>query len=163
MSIDREHLRELTSGATPGPWEAGEPHGWGDGDDKPQSCIETPAGVLTWDDHGGEVFEPADAEFIAAARTAVPALLDMLDQAEAERDWNLSSSRLAKEERIKANARADQAEAERDHVRAQVGRVRELLTKWVDEYGDPVYHGNGWAEGVRDAAREALKALDGER
>jgi hypothetical protein len=53
-------------------------------------------------------------------------------------------------------ARADKAEA-------HVDRVRELLTKWVDEYGDPVYRGNGWAEGVRDAAREALKALDGEQ
>lgn len=93
----------------------------------------------------------------------VLALLDALDQAEADRDWNLRSSRLSKEERIKANARADQAEFERDHARAQVDRVRELLTKWVDEYGDPVYRGNGWAEGVRDAAREALKAMDGER
>ena len=39
------------------------------------------------------------------------ALLDQLDQAERDRDWNLRSSRLAKKERIKANARADQAEA----------------------------------------------------
>ena len=53
--------------------------------------------------------------------------------------------------------------AERDQARAQVDRVRELLTKWVDEYSDPVYRGNGWTEGVRDAAREALKELDGER
>lgn len=53
-----------------------------------------------------------------------------------------------------------QAEVERDQ--AQVDRVRELLTKLVDEYGDPVYQGNGWAEGVRDAAREALKELDGD-
>lgn len=41
----------------------------------------------------------------------VLALLDQLEQAEADRDWNLRSSRLAKEERIKANARAERAEA----------------------------------------------------
>lgn len=60
---------------------------------------------------------------------ALPALLDALDQAEAERDWNLRSSRLSKEERIKANARADQAEAERDQARTQVDRVRALHRK----------------------------------
>lgn len=122
----RDQLRALAAAATPGPWVAGEPRGWGDNDDEPQSDIDTPAGVLTWDDHGGEVFKPDDAEFIAAARNALPALLDALDQAEADRDWNLRSSRLSKEERIKANARADQAEAERDQARAQVDRVREL-------------------------------------
>lgn len=37
-------------------------------------------------------------------------------EAEAERDWNLRSSRLAKEERIKANARAERAEARVRHL-----------------------------------------------
>ena len=35
---------------------------------------------ITWDDHGGEVFTEGDAEFIAAARTDVPALLDALEK-----------------------------------------------------------------------------------
>ena len=35
-------------------------------------------------------------------------------EAEAERDWNIRSSRSAKKGRIEANARADRAEAERD-------------------------------------------------
>ena len=83
QQIDRDQLRALAAAATPGPWVAGEPRGWGDNDDEPQSDIDTPAGVLTWDDHGGEVFKPDDAEFIAAARNALPALLDALDQAEA--------------------------------------------------------------------------------
>ena len=46
--------------------------------------------------------------------SAVPQLLDLLEQAERDRDWLFRSSRLAKEGRIKANARADQAEAELD-------------------------------------------------
>lgn len=46
------------------------------------------------------------------------AILDALEQAEAERDWNLRSSRRAKEQRIKANTRADQAEARIQAVRA---------------------------------------------
>ena len=151
QQIDRDRLRELANAATPGPWLPHARYVW---------TSELGGIIQNWSEDANAA---ADMELIAAARTAVPALLDMLDQAEAERDWNLSSSRLAKEERIKANARADQAEFERDHARAQVDRVRELLTKWVDEYGDPVYRGNGWAEGVRDAAREALKAMDGER
>ena len=48
-----------------------------------------------------------DAEVIGA----VPQILDHLGQAEADRDRLLRSSRLAKEGRIKANARADQAGA----------------------------------------------------
>lgn len=38
---------------------------------------------LTWDDHGGEVFKPADAEFIAHARTDVPKLIAALEAVEA--------------------------------------------------------------------------------
>ena len=51
------------------------------------------------------------------------ALLDQLDQAEAERDWNWRSSRHSKIERIKANARADRAEAE---ARAQRRRADDM-------------------------------------
>ena len=75
----RDQLRALTDAATEGPWEAGEPRGWGD-NDEPQSDIATPAGPLTWDDHSGEVFKPADAAFIAAAREALPQLLDEVER-----------------------------------------------------------------------------------
>ena len=88
QQIDRDRLRELAENATPGPWEAQ------DYDDHPGdegSC------VLTHEPERGTraiayaIAYPwttpescdADAEFIAAARQAVPALLDMLDQAEA--------------------------------------------------------------------------------
>lgn len=85
QQIDRDRLRELAENATPGPWTVEHGSDWGlDGRQVPQSSVSRADRVaITWDDHGGEVFVPADAEFIAAARTAVPALLDMLDQAEA--------------------------------------------------------------------------------
>lgn len=84
----RDQLRALADKATPGPWTVGHLSHWDfDGRQVPQSSVRRPDRVaITWDDHGGDVFVPADAEFIAAARTALPALLDALDQAEAERD-----------------------------------------------------------------------------
>ena len=88
QQIDRDRLRALDENATPGPWTVEHGSDWGlDGRQVPQSSVSRADRVaITWDDHGGEVFVPADAEFIAASRQAVPALLDMLDQAEAERD-----------------------------------------------------------------------------
>ena len=59
-------LREVAAGATEGTWRATEPREWGD-DDTMQSAVMVSEGrTLTWDDHGGEVFHPADATFIAA-------------------------------------------------------------------------------------------------
>lgn len=105
--------------------------------------------------------EPTDAEVEAAA---VALAVEGDDLGEWDSLSTYAQATYLRDARAALSAaRADQAEAERDHARAQVDRVRELLTKWVDEYGDPVYRGNGWAEGVRDAAREALKAMDGER
>lgn len=81
----RDRLRELAENATPGPWEARRGSQWDfDGSQVAQSSVRrADRAAITWDDHGGEVFVPADAEFIAAAREAVPALLDALDEAEA--------------------------------------------------------------------------------
>ena len=83
--------------------------------------------VIETDEYG--TMSDADAEFIAASRTAVPALLDQLAQAEADRDWNLRSSRLAKEGRIKANARADQAEDALDYWMARAYEAEGKLWK----------------------------------
>lgn len=108
--IDTEALRKLADAATEGPWytfetKLGRRNGIG------SKAIPEDEAVME-DEWSGE----ADAEFIAAAREAIPALLDALEQAEAERDWNLRSSRLAKKERIKANARAEKAEARVRHL-----------------------------------------------
>ena len=60
-------IRARAENATDGPWED-----WGGVD---ANGVTRASGPITWDDHGGEVFKPADAEFIAHARTDVPALL----------------------------------------------------------------------------------------
>lgn len=103
----RDQLRALADAATPGPWRV-------DGSLFGRGRAEPDFGQ-TWGLRWRQ-----DIEFICAARTAIPQLLDQLDQAEADRDWNLRSSRLAKKDRIEANARADHAEArlaEEKHLR----------------------------------------------
>lgn len=76
--IDRDALRKLADAATPGPWETymdpGGPR------EAPFVAVEvgnTEVRIARFE--GGHF----DGAFIAAARTAVPALLDALDQAEA--------------------------------------------------------------------------------
>ena len=95
---DRARLRALAENATPGPWED-------DVDElTDEATVHHDQEQRLWvADCGSKYHAPAraDAAFIAASRQAVPALLDMLDQ----------------------------AEAERDHARAQVDRVRELHVK----------------------------------
>lgn len=77
QQIDRDQLRELASGATPGPWSY------------PGELLGLPCSTVFAGDpkrtHAAYVaaMRPHNGEFIAAARTAVPALLDMLDQADA--------------------------------------------------------------------------------
>ena len=71
---DRDQLRALASGATPGPWIPHPSYVW---------TSELGGIIQNWSEDANAA---ADMEFIAAARQAVPALLDMLDQAESERD-----------------------------------------------------------------------------
>ena len=65
-----EEIRARVEKATLGPWDAVEGSEY-DGAD-------TIFGTLTADDHGGEVFKPTDAEFIAHSRTDVPELIAAL-------------------------------------------------------------------------------------
>ena len=71
QQIDRDQLRALASGATPGPWIPHPSYVW---------TSELGGIIQNWSEDANAA---ADMEFIAAARTAVPALLDTLDQAEA--------------------------------------------------------------------------------
>ena len=81
--IDTEELRLLADAAAPGPWH----YIPGDHDLASAGIDITAEGdSLTWDDHSGEVFTHPDAEFIAAAREAVPALLDRIARLEAQSD-----------------------------------------------------------------------------
>lgn len=75
---DRDALRALASGATPGPWEAEYSGEQGNCVLPPDARSTREAVAVTRLYH-----QQADAEFIAASRQAMPALLDMLDQAEA--------------------------------------------------------------------------------
>ena len=74
MNDPRETLnriRKQADNATKGPWVCTL-----NGDESEVTYANAP---ITWDDHGGEVFTEGDAEFVAAARTTVPALLDALE------------------------------------------------------------------------------------
>ena len=85
----REYLQKLADAATSGPWEA---HGTsiaaitGSGSCRGCSGLVSPAHEPScyWSEIAGA--GDADAEFIASARTAVPALLDALAAAEARID-----------------------------------------------------------------------------
>ena len=158
QQIDRERLRKLADAATPGPWVV----------TKCEPCAKRGReDIQIWDEQGyipiaqwmDEVDPDAgeDAEFIAAARTAVPQLLGQLDQQEAELDswmtrayeaekrawqaetrlagwmehWNATARTGAVDEVaaiLEANTRADQAEA---RIRA----VRDVLAH--HPYGGP--------------------------
>lgn len=88
MTIDRKELRRLCEAATPGPWEW-----WGDGlldsvergpvlevgDDGKAYGLHSAVLVHNWD----ESAKAANKALIAAARTALPALLDALEEQEA--------------------------------------------------------------------------------
>lgn len=76
---ERDAIRARAEAATDGPWTAHnmERAGW---------LIETPESREAGEYPAAEVREGRDAEFIAHARTDVPALLDALDAAEAEID-----------------------------------------------------------------------------
>lgn len=75
---ERDRLRALCEKATAGPWFL----------DGSGICCGVSQGT-SWQDRGLFVTDEttyADGKFIAAARTALPALLDALDAMEAERD-----------------------------------------------------------------------------
>lgn len=59
-----DEVQALRETATIGPWEALEGNeAW---------IVDTPAGVISWDDHGGDVFTEGDAKFIAASGEYMP-------------------------------------------------------------------------------------------
>jgi len=80
---EMKRLQKLCKGATPGPWAASVGGPWAASAGGP-----SPAWVVTADTGRGEVTvaetDRRDAEFIAAARTALPVLLDEVRQLRAE-------------------------------------------------------------------------------
>ena len=143
QQTDRDQLRALANAATPGPWEA-------DYSGENNYSIKSPG--TEWGDGYAWVSDPSNAEFIAAARTAIPVLLDQLEQAERDRDWLFRSSRLAKEGRIKANARAERAEA---RIRHHEDTARVLVKEVIAAEDARDEHRRG-----KVAAEERIKAVE---
>ena len=78
VETDLNALRQIAEAATPGTWIATDPMEW---DGASQAGVSTSEGMLTWDDHGGDVFKPADAQFIAAFDP--PTVLALIDRLQA--------------------------------------------------------------------------------
>lgn len=79
--MDIDFIRAKAKAATPGPWWATTGDAWdADGNPVPQASIETAEGCLTWDDHGGEVFTPEDAEYIVTVNPY--AVLELVEELE---------------------------------------------------------------------------------
>ena len=140
--IDTKALRKLADAATPGPWTVDHGSDWDlDGSQVPQSSVRRPDRVaITWDDHGGEVFVPADAAFIAASREAVPALLDenaalrkQVEDGRTHRRYLIGKLKGANHRADNHKARAEQAEARIKAVRGmhQSGRLGEVWGRSV--------------------------------
>lgn len=103
---ERSRLRSLCEAATPGPWGTYEWWGMDDHDGGHGVCTATPkpcALVRTIQNGTRD-----DVALIAAARTAVPSLLDALDH----------------------------AERQRDEARAEVGRWRTAVRELIDAQGE---------------------------
>lgn len=118
----------------------------------------------------------ADAAFIAAARTAVPALLDALEQTEAERESMSVALRLAEvseevqtEERhsnavalAQAVRRADQAEARIQAALRRAQRAELERDEW-QAYVIDAYRDRDKARRERDMAAHMRKEMRAER
>ena len=108
-ATERARLRALCEAATPGPWDAIYDE---DADEWMVRTGHADVAVLTWqqaiDALGLSPMTMRTAAFIAASRTAIPALLD-------------DSERL------------DAAERERDEARAEVERLRAESEERLDE------------------------------
>ena len=145
--IDTEELRLLADAAAPGPWH----YIPGDHDLASAGIDITAEGdSLTWDDHSGEVFTHPDAEFIAAAREAVPALLDRIARLEAQSDIRGRAVVMYRE-------RAREAEAERDAAR---GYISELETA-VKSRNDVIKHRDARIKAVRAIHRDLYESMPG--
>ena len=149
--IDTEALRRLAGAAAPGPWH----YIPGDHDLASAGIDITAEGdSLTWDDHSGEVFTHPDAEFIAAAREAVPALLDRIARLEAQSDIRGRAVVIYRERARKAEAERDQAyEWADDQSHPLVMRQGEILTGVANALNGPTPARTSWSH--HDLAEKA--------
>lgn len=133
---ERARLRALCEAATAGPWER-QPFGGQWKDDESGTCaiIHKTGQVYSWGEEkkticNGWMMSRADVDFIAAARTALPAALDALDAMEAKEarlveHLSRTQKACAIFERNSADVaemweRVKAAEAERDALQAKL-------------------------------------------
>ena len=145
--IDTKALRKLADAATPGPWSV----------DNMGDLISVPEREKSR--YGGHIFigtatgdataADEDIEFIIAARTAAPALLDALEQAETERDAVAVTA-----ERMTAYARK---------AEARIQAVRELHQHGGSTFGDGLEdHTPVCADCLEEWPCPTIRALDGD-
>ena len=150
---ERAEWRALADAATPWPWDYYRPH-HASGYHEITRGQETLACQVS----GG------DAAFIAAARTAVPRLLDALDAAEAEieaaqRQHNAAfeSVRASAREHARAaeswEARTHEALDQRDKALADVALLRPALVQWEEGFEEETDRLDAIVERQRDRLR----------
>jgi len=147
VTLDLLELRALAEAATPAPWHS--VHGiatcevWSDHGGTPRVCV-----VNQGDDDATDM-EHRDAAFIAAARSAVPALLDRVAELEAEI--------VALKARTK-EFMFDALDHESDQVQMLKAGLREALDWWRVHLNGLVKRMGGPDGGV-ELERQKLAAL----
>ena len=174
----RAELRELLAKGTPGPWQADDCEGelrvgagdavtaWQERTDEEGRSYRVGTPPWTWKstnliyEHDLETWDEGedqdddqrriDAELIVAARNALPALLDALDDAEL---------RAENERLLDMLNRANAAEAALARVRKVADRYAAARPQW-DRLP---YISDDLAEGMNTAGEAILRALDGDQ
>lgn len=124
--LDLDALQRLADSATPGPWSASvvRVEKDDDGQRRGAGVVRGANGGYVFMSANGPEILVADAEFIAAARSAVPALLDRGREAEAELEARI-------EDRDYWYRIATEAKDQRDAALATIAKVRELTDEVI--------------------------------
>lgn len=132
MTTDIAKLRELTNAATPGPWKASNSHGscvvaWNGAHSEMIADLSPDSSERGWEGRA------EDAAFIAAARSALPALIDKCEAAEA-RQVELDvfyAAMYALSEGTPLDV-ASRLTKDRDRLAAECARLRALVGELAD-------------------------------
>jgi hypothetical protein len=123
MTPEREkELRELCEKATPGDWSM-----WQSPDGPTVKIVWRNKENLRCTTFFGPFREADDARFVAAARTAIPELLDEIERLTVDRDAAISRAEKAASEQRQSDAKIDDVCQQRDAAVAENARLREAL------------------------------------
>lgn len=130
---DLEAIRARCEAATPGPWRV-------DGSTYDEDCnehlapygLEGPNERLIWSSGGGEYAHPdmATAQFIASARTDIPALLAYIEELESRTTYTIGETELAQRIATLEHMLTE----ERENVDTLRAAVEHAEQRFVDEY-----------------------------